>query len=163
MARSLSLGAELLWLSTDPKTGKSLVRWRRRKRFGQALETTGRSREDAVAELERNRLLQDRGAAIARFRQLMDAVRKDRLTAEREVELLVLLTWTGVLTRRLSVPERQVAAWRIKRLPSLPRTVAVLGLSDGDDVLKGSGLPVVVRGPSGDNVGNFDYIDVSPN
>jgi hypothetical protein len=166
--RGLSLTAELLWLSVDPATGKPFVRLRRRGRFKKALAATGRTREDATAELERARLLDDGAAARTRFRELQDAIRKDAVTSERDVELLALLGWTGVLAQRLPKAEQKVAGWRLRRLGksvrSVPRAVAELGFVtadgtiDGEALLTGSGLEFKVRGPTSGDGPDFTYI-----
>ncbi len=179
----LSLPAEVLLLSIDPADGGLLVRRRRhRRRLRKALKAAGSSWGEALGELETAGLVRrtgplgrrleliDRAPGGRRFRELRDLIRKDKLTKPRDVELFVILAWTGVLARRLPRQERRVASSRARRLGSTmagadaARTmpaIADLGLAgagggfgsfDSGGMLDGSGLD---GGAGGDGGGGW--------
>ena len=137
-APALSLTAELLLIAIDPANGR-LVR-RRRLRFRKALATAhgasgpgaaGRARRAAIRELRavgyiarspvpwRHPLVRGSGAATP-FGKLRRRIVTDGFESPRDVELFVLLVWTGVLARRLDRSEGRSASQRLKRLLTPP-------------------------------------------
>jgi hypothetical protein len=145
---ALSLEAEALLLSIKPADGGGLfVGGRRRRRLRKALSAGGSSWDAAVAELEaaglvrrsgmfgRTLVLVDRAPAGRRFSQIQERIRKDQLTDQRDVEVFILLAYSGVLAVRLPRDLRRIAAWRARRLGTTmadagaaPASAAVAGL-----------------------------------
>lgn len=147
---ALSLVAELLLFALDPDAGGLLPR--RRRRFRTALvrayraERPGRgwpgiavvARRRAAQELAQAGLVQsrslasirlclaDRPAAMRRFRRLCGALLDDDPPAARELSLVLLLAWSGILPKRMTRDERRIAARRLRRLAREPLLTATL-------------------------------------
>ena len=134
----LSLTAELFLIAIDPANGR-LVR-RRRLRFRKALAASfgasgpgaaTRARRAAVRELRavgyiarspvpgRHPLVPGSGAATP-FGRLRRRIVTDGFESPRDVELFVLLVWTGVLARRLDRADGRRASQRLKGLLTPP-------------------------------------------
>ena len=129
----LSLPAELLLLSIDPERGGLLPR--RQRRFRRALRAAGGSRRRALRELRaaglaarggrRRRIrLTDPAEARRRFKRLRDVIAAGTADDQRDVLLLVLLAYSGVLQSRLSKSERRRAARMLQRAMRQERTGA---------------------------------------
>jgi hypothetical protein len=134
--RPLSLTAELFLLSMDPDRGGLLPL--NRGRFHRALQATfdaehasprgdRHARRSALLELENAALigprrlpgprrLTDRKTAATHFRCVYRCLEDGGLAERRDWELLVLLTWCGVLAHRLSRDERRIAIRRLRQL-----------------------------------------------
>jgi hypothetical protein len=134
MVPALSLGAELLLVATDPNHGGLLER--RRRRFNRALAAAEgltrfaplagwRALRRAHGELARAGLLapgssarrpqlaerEPRTAVLGRVRR---CVRDHAHASERDRELLLLMAWTGLLSRWLPRDERRLAIRRLQ-------------------------------------------------
>lgn len=128
----VSLTAELFLLAVDPGDGGLVPHARRRLRNAlAATRGTGcvlpgaawRARRAAKDELARAGLigmrglrLTDRPRAAAHLRQVRACFQEPRLAEPRDLELLVLLAWSGVLQHRLNKDERRVANRRVREL-----------------------------------------------
>ena len=155
----LSLGAELLLLSIDPEDGGLLPR--RKSRFRRAVG--GRRRAAAelkaagLAEARLGRLrLADRTLAVRRFKRLHGLLRDGELSEPRDRELVLLLTWTGVLASRLSKEERRIAARRVAELARMPVLVDAQSRAparSGDLEVLAAALREVEAGDAGGLVG----------
>jgi hypothetical protein len=134
----LSLTSELFLIAIDPATGR-LVK-RRRRRFRKALAgsygasgpgAASRARRSALGELRAAGLLERSllpgqhpfipgSGASAPFARLRRCIVYEGLRSPRDVELFVLLVWSGVLARRLSRSERTRAQRRLRALFAPP-------------------------------------------
>ena len=134
----LSLATELFLIAIDPATGR-LVK-RRRRRFRKALAgsygasgpgAASRARRSALGELraaglvERSLLpghhpLIPGSGASTPFARLRRCIVYEGLRTPRDVELFVLLAWSGVLAHRLSRSERTRAQRRLRALFTPP-------------------------------------------
>jgi hypothetical protein len=134
MEPTLSLGAELLLVATDPNRGGLLPR--RRRRFRRALAAAqGLSRSSPLAgrrahrraygELERGGLLAPdstarrprlagRDVRAAVLRRVRRCVRHEAAGEPRDRELLLLMGWSGLLAGWLSRDERRLALRRLQ-------------------------------------------------
>jgi hypothetical protein len=141
----LSLPAEVLLLSIDPGDGGLVVNSRRRLR--KSLKAAGGSYRGALRELRdaglvagrRNPKLTDRGPAGTRFRTLWQAADADTLSEPRDIELFILLGWSGVLASRLPREDRRVAAIRLRKLGRELADTPVIG---GDKAIEGGAMTV---------------------
>jgi hypothetical protein len=137
MEPTLSLGAELLLVATDPGRGGLLPR--RRRRFRRALAAARglstrsplagrRAQRGAYAELERAGLvapgstarrprLADRDVRTAVLRRVRRCVRDEKAGEPRDRELLLLMAWSGLLADWLSRDERRLALRRLQDGP----------------------------------------------
>jgi hypothetical protein len=70
--------------------------------------------------------LADRRAAMRRFNRLRGALLDDDSPAAREMSLILLLAWSGILPNRLTRAERRTAVRRLRRLVSKPLFSATL-------------------------------------
>ncbi|HEX8648589.1 MAG TPA: hypothetical protein VF715_16970 [Thermoleophilaceae bacterium] len=123
----LSLPAELLLLAIDPERGGLLPR--RRRRFRRAFRAAGGGRRQALRELReaglarrggvRRRIrLTDPAEARRRFQRLRETIAAGAAEDPRDVLLLALLAYSGLLAGRLTKGERRRAArmlWRVLR------------------------------------------------
>jgi hypothetical protein len=138
METTLSLGAELLLVATDPNRGGLLPR--RRRRFRRALAAAQgisrfaplagwRARRRAHGELRAAGLLAPDSAArrprlahreqrTGVLRRVRACVRDKALDAPRDRELLLLMAWSGLLSDWLSRDERRLALRRIQDTPA---------------------------------------------
>ena len=147
---ALSLSAEFLLLSIDPGDGGLIGD---RKRVLRAVRAAGGTPDSALAELKDEALVRgglrrlgarvqlvDRAPPARRFRAIEEAVREDTLTDERDQELFVLLSWSGVMARRLPKHERRTAAARLRHLAGTSTIAGVLVRGDGGELLDESDL-----------------------
>jgi uncharacterized membrane protein YgcG len=134
MEPTLSLGAELLLVATDPNRGGLLKRHRRR--FRRALAAAGnlsprvplaawRVRRQAYGELEgagllapdstpRRPSLAEREARTAVLRRVRRCLRDQEEAGPRDRELLLLMGYAGLLAGWLSRDERRLAVRRLR-------------------------------------------------
>ena len=152
MEPTLSLGAELLLVATDPNRGGLLPR--RRRRFRKALAAAEglsprlslagwRARRRAYAELERAGLLApdstrrrprlaEREARTAALRRVRRCLHDQEAGEPRDRELLLLMGYSGLLTEWLSRDERRLAVRRLQHWQTSPNAnlapLAGLGL-----------------------------------
>jgi uncharacterized membrane protein YgcG len=152
MEPTLSLGAELLLVATDPNRGGLLPR--RRRRFRKALAAAEglsprlplsgwRVRRRAYAELERSGLLApdstrrrprlaEREARTAALRRVRRCLHDQEAGEPRDRELLLLMGYSGLLTEWLSRDERRLAVRRLQHWQTSPNAnlapLAGLGL-----------------------------------
>lgn len=147
---ALSLSAECLLLSIDPGGGGLIGD---KKRVLRAVRAAGGTPDSALAELKEERLVRggvgwfgarlklvDRAPPGRRFRAIEQAVRDDTLTDERDQELFVLLSWSGVVARRLPKHERRTAASRLRHLAQTSPIARVLVAGDSGKLLDDSDL-----------------------
>ena len=133
-----SLTTELFLIAIDPATGR-LVK-RRRRRFRKALAgsygafgpgAAARARRSALGELRAAGLvgrsllpghypLIPGSGASTPFARLRRCIVYEGLRSPRDVELFVLLAWSGVLAHRLSRSERTRAQRRLRALFAPP-------------------------------------------
>jgi hypothetical protein len=127
MEAQLSLPAEFLLLSIDPRDGGLLPHSRRGlKRAlsaagdGKARAARGRAAHElrgaGLVEPRRKLVLADRAAATQRFNRLRTAIVENDLRDPRDGDLLVLLAVAGVLQHRLDRREKKLAARRLRAM-----------------------------------------------
>jgi hypothetical protein len=155
-APELSLAAELFLIAIDPATGR-LVK-RRRRRFRKALARSygaswpggaTRARRAAIKELRAVGYIErsfvpahypvvSGSGAYRPLGRLRRCIIESGFQERQDLELFVLLAWTGVLARRLERSERSTARRRLKSLftpvaaqhsalASIPPAAAALG------------------------------------
>jgi hypothetical protein len=101
--------------------------------------------------------LVDRAPPGRRFRAIEEAVREDTLSEERDRELFVLLSWSGVMARRLPKHERRTAASRLRHLARTSPVAGVLVGGDGGELLDESELTGAGLSTDYDTGGGGDF------
>jgi hypothetical protein len=147
---ALSLSAEFLLLSIDPGDGGLIGD---KKRVLRAVRAAGGTPDSALAELKEEGLVRgglgrlgarvelvDRTPPGRRYRAIEQAIRDDTLGDERDKELFVLLSWSGVMARRLPKHERRTAASRLRHVARTSPLAGVIAGSDSGDLLEESEL-----------------------